>query len=302
MYQLIKQLLLITFLLIIIDRSTGFYFDKLLPSVKCGYYGKINSYLSTVEAYDIIIYGNSRGMHQYVPKVFENNLSLRAINAGIDGAGLPFYKALIEYQLKHHKPKLIIIDINNRELESSIIGDKENALNYLSPFLASKPDLKASLALSTKDELLYNSGLYRYNTKFYGIIRSLSCSDKLQNGYSPYVGIAAKDMRDYKEPESGIDKERIELLESIIELCKQSNVKLLFVFSPKRDIDDRSFKSRKLLNNIFDKYNLPYWDFTVNDNFKAKNIFYDAAHLNQEGAALYSKFLSMKILSSRMLN
>ncbi|UKJ07215.1 hypothetical protein [Solitalea lacus] len=302
MRRLMLQLGLIIVVLIIVDRFVGNTLDSLIPRHKCGYYKKINTYLNSVNNYDIVIFGNSRGMHQYVPKVFEHSLNTKTINAGIDGAGLPYYKALIDFYLKRHKPKLIIIDINNRELEESIVGDKYNAIRFLSPFFTNEPELKQSLNLSFKDNIIQSSGLVRYNTRFYGIIKNcISCKDDISEGYKPFFGTAKRDLRNYRDPVGPIDNERIDDLESIIASCKEKGVKLLFIFSPKRNIDDRKFYSRKLLTKILEKHKLQYWDFTISDKFKAKQIFYDSAHLNHQGAVRFSDFISRKIIESQIL-
>ncbi|WP_245536764.1 hypothetical protein [Solitalea canadensis] len=285
----------------LIDWAFGKYFDSKVVETNCGAYKKISDYFFSNKKYDLIILGNSRAVHQYIPTVFEKKLHTSALNAGMEGTGLYYYNVLIRYYLQSHQPKLFIIDINNRELEASIVGDKYTAVKFLVPYFNVVPETKEILNLSLIERICFTSNLYRYNTKFYNIYRnSAQCfEDSDFKGYSPFYGNAKRDIRIYEDSAKPIDSERISLLSSIIEECKKKNVKLLFVFSPKQ-FDDRRTPSRTILNSIFKKYDLDVLDFTTDSQFKNNSLFYDAAHLNHDGATIYSKLLSNKIKSLQL--
>lgn len=294
--RLVLQIGIVIIAFIVIDWVFGKYFDSKVTETNCGTYKKISDYFFSRKNYDIIILGNSRAVHQYIPSVFENKLHNKALNAGMEGTGLYYYNVLIRYYLQFHQPKMFIIDINNRELEASVVGDKYTAVKFLVPYFNTVPEIKDILKLSLPERICFSSNLYRYNTKFYNIYKNnVQCfGDSDFKGYTPFYGNAKRDIRLYKDAAKPIDAERITILNSIIDECKKRNIKLLFVFSPKQ-FDDRKTQSRSILNSIFKKHNLNVLDFTTDSKFKNNSLFYDAAHLNHEGATLYSKLLSSTI-------
>ncbi|AFD06721.1 hypothetical protein [Solitalea canadensis] len=296
MKRLFIQLGIIVIVFAATDWFIGRYFDSKIVKTNCGYYKKVKDYFMTDKKYDIIIYGNSRALHQYVPAVFAEQLNKNAFNAGMEAAGIYYYNVLIKHSLRNHQTRLMIIDINNRELESSLVGDKTNAERFLVPFFNIIPESKESLQLTLSDQICYTSNLYRYNTKFYNIFRNnnMRCRDIDCNGYEPLYGRGKRNARLYYSNTEPVDNERVALINSIIAECKANNVKLIFVFSPKQ-FDDRKTESRAILNAIFEKNNIPVFDFTNHSSFRDKNLFYDDAHLNHKGAVLYSKLLTQKI-------
>lgn len=297
MKKLFFQLGIVVSIFGITDWVFGHYFDSKVTMTNCGDYKKIMDYFMTNKKYDIIIYGNSRALHQYVSSVFEKQLNKQTLNAGMEAAGIYYYNVLIRHTLNTNKPKLMIIDINNRELEGSVIGDKKTAERFLVPFFNVIPETRETLHLSLSDEICYTSNFFRYNTKFFNIYRNNNntyCTDTDYHGYEPLYGSAMRNARNYLEKIKPIDNERIEIINSIIHECKTNGVKLFFVFSPKQ-FDDRKTESRAILNKIFEINNITTWDFTNHPDFKNKNLFYDAAHLNHAGAILYSEHLIQKI-------
>lgn len=296
MKKLLLQLGIIVSVFGITDWVFGHYFDSKIGETNCGYYKKIMDYFMTDKKYDIIIYGNSRALHQYVPDVFDKQLGVKTLNAGMEAAGIYYYHVLIRHSLNTNQPKLIIIDINNRELESSLVGDKKTAERFLVPFFNMFPETREGLQLSLPDKICYTSNFFRYNTKFFNIYRNnnAKCTDTDYNGYEPLYGSALRNARNYLEIKKTIDYDRVAIINSIIHDCRINRVKLLFVFSPKQ-FDDRKTESRAILNKIFEANNITNWDFTDHPDFKHKNLFYDAAHLNHAGAIHYSELLIQKI-------
>src|SRR5919205_2896173 len=67
---------------------------------------------------DILVYGSSRAMHTYDPRVFEKELGLSCFNCGRNASTIIYHAAILPSALdrKGIPPRAIILDVTPKEL------------------------------------------------------------------------------------------------------------------------------------------------------------------------------------------
>lgn len=98
-----------------------------------------------------------------------------------------------------------------------------------------------------------------------------------------------------------IDKIQVYYLKKLISNLITNKIKIIFVMTPEYNISPtlyKRMKSLEIINLIAEKYNIPILNFNttlrsnINDNI---NYFSDWGHMNNEGAKVFSIFLSKEI-------
>src|SRR6202041_2872527 len=95
-----------------------------------------------------------------------------------------------------------------------------------------------------------------------------------------------------------INDAAIRAFESLIELCQQSNIKLILVYSPQFHEMIRLTRNRvaifALFTAIAKKYSVPFIDYTQSPISQSQDFFYNSQHLNERGAAIFSDDLGRR--------
>lgn len=100
----------------------------------------------------------------------------------------------------------------------------------------------------------------------------------------------------------------IELIEKIIEKCKEKSIKVILITTPFKKEYNNFFEKDLLKNNFYDniekirsKYNLLYFDFSHDyKNFDEKRDFRDYDHLNEEGSKKFMEILDKKLIENKI--
>jgi hypothetical protein len=93
--------------------------------------------------------------------------------------------------------------------------------------------------------------------------------------------------------EASLHSESIFLFERFIEECQDKGIQLIFVYSPEFIEGQEYTKNRKDIIDIFikysKKYNITYLDYSKDSISYEKRYFYNATHLNADGALIFSE-------------
>ena len=100
----------------------------------------------------------------------------------------------------------------------------------------------------------------------------------------------------------------MELIEKIIEKCKEKSIKVILITTPFKKEYNNFFKEDLLKNNFYDniekirrKYNLLYFDLSHDyKNFDEERDFRDYDHLNEEGSKKFMEILDEKLLENKI--
>lgn len=246
------------------------------------------------EHFDVVIFGSSRALRHYVPKVISSELNMSVFNAGQNGQYLLYSYALEQLLFDRYVPKAIILDV----LPSYIIKTEDPKeefarLSSLAPY-TDHPEVRLLLTRGDFFERLkYSIKMFRYNSKVLSILDNLcKQSAPVDNGYE----IVGKGRFHNRNPfiidvlqHVEIDSFKLNILKQFITSAQERNVNVTIVFSPASEtISCRTQRILQLYSELFQSMNVPFLNF-ANDHYKDKNLFFDLIHMNGVGADLFSR-------------
>ena len=92
-----------------------------------------------------------------------------------------------------------------------------------------------------------------------------------------------------------IDSNLVQLFDQFLAQCQEQQIQVIFVFSPEYMEGQEFVKNRHKVFQVFEemsnKYNLPYLDFSKAEICKDQNMFFNANHLNKKGVAEFNQLL-----------
>lgn len=257
---------------------------------------KQNYFMSGRDHYDIIFIGSSRAYRHYDAPFINDSLGFKAFNAGEDGRGLSYQYPELKAYLSHNNPRLIVL-----ELSPSIDGKWNERIAMLYPLADKYSDIVSTAEkIDPANKYYLKSGLYRYNSNMINELRGLRNPfvtksfgfDPVPVRKAPQGTFDADRTRTYLRP---IDTVECSILEDLIHLCNDKNVRLVGVISPIYGKIDR----RLDVDSIFKANNIPFID---NTSFRLpldpEEYFKDETHLNIRGAREYTKYVMHQISDS----
>ena len=277
-----------------------FITDNILGSILRYYYFKQRNGESYRITYalektheDILIFGSSRANHHYHPAIFENRLHLSCYNTGIDGEHIFYQYAILEGVFKRYTPKLLIFDF----IATEFIKDRESydRLAMLLPYYSSHAEIRSIIELkSPYEKYKLFSKIYPYNSLIFPIALGNTDYKKSKkediNGYLPLTQVWDEPIQTRNYPENyTIDRNKVNVFESIIKECIRHGTKVYFICSPYYFKTENQDKSIQMGREIAKKYNIDFIDFSNDDHFrKNRSLFADFSHLNDFGARIFS--------------
>lgn len=293
-----RSFLIFIFTIISIDLCAGFLLNKLFSNAKSGVAFQEN-YIFNKTHEDVLIFGSSRASFHYKSDYLAEKLGMSVYNAGREGFGIYFHHALLLASIKRYQPKLIILDLDFRDIFDRGGNFSTNVFYEIAPFYNKfSPDFDEYIARNWYDKYLFKSNLFKYNKKFFNIITSNIISENdFQNGYRPLKGVWDKKEKKLKDDKFEISEDLINTIESFIKITKENNIKLIISVSPtKKNIDKRFYEYLGILKN---KSFVKVIDYSKSTEFDKKdNLFYDSEHLNDSGAQYFTGIFSEVILKS----
>jgi hypothetical protein len=290
-----KKIGLILLLLVAVDWIAGYTLSYLYYQQKSGTKYRTTYALDGTKA-DIIVLGSSRASHHYDTRILEDSLNLSAYNAGRDGTNLIYSHAVLNSILKRHQPKLVILDFNSSEFYN--VPTREENLVSLLPYYNNHPELKPFIRQRSELEMIkLCSKVYPFNSTIVSSITGLRKSAEADfKGYLPINGTMDSPELDTLDFNKYVYSEKlIKNFEDIIVLCKNANIQLFVVQSPRLDwyLNDRC---ENTLKDIAVKNNMGFVSF-VNDSVYSKktDLYKDQSHLNESGASQFTAALIPQI-------
>ncbi len=295
MRKFIYKVLLVLLSLCIVDFVLGYVFDNLQASAKYGT-TKRNNYIITETNEDILIFGSSRAARHYDPNTIEEILGLKCYNCGMDGCGIILAYANLRAILQRYTPQIVIYELTPNF--DFVEGNNVKYIKSLRPYY-DNPVISAIINdVDESEKYKCLSRMYRYNMMSTTLIHdNYFPSTEYPKGFEPVRKKLSKEPAinlDYtvKKPS---DPLKLRYLDSLIVLCKNKNINLVFTISPTYRKSDR----RDALEPGFNlaKAN----DITVINNSNLGDIcehlpyFSDAIHLNYEGALHYTSIFSYQL-------
>ena len=306
-----RTLKIVLFILIITitDKVFGLILRKLYFSQTAGQNYSLSYVLSQCNS-DIIIFGNSRAQHHYDSRIISAALKMSCYNAGQDGGHsiiLPY--AEIKSITKRYSPKIIILEF----FPTGIVhyeGDYDR-LSILLPYYKDYPEIRPLILLrGPYERIKLLSSIYPFNSDIVNIIgfntKTSAAQKKDFDGYIPLTEVLNANLINAR-PEilnqliigtkSVVDTNMVNALENIISICRGKNITLFIINSPvfheANESISPAFPVEKISLDIIHLNQVNYFDFSDNPVFVGHpEWFADKAHLNEQGASVFSNMVS----------
>ncbi|MCL2073937.1 MAG: hypothetical protein FWH18_08455 [Marinilabiliaceae bacterium] len=273
-------------------------------------YSTWNNIVSSSIDADVLIMGSSRAYRHINPLIIDTILNCKSFNIGMSG-GEDFNKQYIRYmtfEKFNKRPKYIIHQVDYGTLAISDNDFDERFLPYLSDIDKELIDnhlkwvkihhLKLPLLKYQSQKGQFMQGLF----EFFGIkhcpdirTKGFYATDELWDDTALNQVLQNDSIEAQKEPSA------IKLFDSYLNHCKQNNIKLFLVFSPIYYKATDFTKNKKEVLNTYhyfsQKYDFPFLDYSADSLCFDTSYFYNATHLNKEGADIFTLQLAHDILS-----
>ena len=291
---------------LLIDFGVGKVFDSLLAKLPSEgeRVAKSNFILTKVNS-DIVIVGSSRAECNYNSRLMQDaDLGGAVFNCGVDGALFFYEVAVINSILDRYTPKIIIWDLQLNELAESKQVENLGLLypyywrnEYICQFLNNQePDLKYKIWLNA----------YRYNATASRIIRSLRIPQSDQLGFLAHSSEATYKSERFFSSElkqESLDERKVLMFEETIQRCTSLGVRTVILHSPYYRGMIGETTTTKLAKDVCSKYGAELInDSQLPEFVGAQEYIYDAIHLNEKGATLFTSILIKQLKSGENEN
>jgi hypothetical protein len=255
---------------------------------------------------DVAIYGSSRAMVHFDPKIIGDSLGMTVYNFGIDGHNFWMqYLRHLEHVKYNEKPKIIIFSLGMFTLQKR--ANLYNPEQFLPYMLWDKNIMEYTQSYIGYKKIDYYVPLIRYAGKYEAFKTSIDMLLKIEpviptrnKGFSSFdkewnldLEIAKAKIGTYRVE---CDAKSIALFEQFIQECKSNNIMLLLVYAPEF-IEGQNFVTNRsdvisIYNELAQKYKIKFYDFSTDVMSLDKKLFYNSNHLNKKGAELFSSTLA----------
>jgi len=292
--KLFKQLFLFLFTCFLFDRGLGWTLKKLLIAEPQGA-SNITSYGILKSDEDVLIYGSSRASHHYISKLIKDSLQLSTFNLGRDGMSILYDNIMYKAALGRYKPKVVILDLNPNELtwkagQEGIDEATSVLLPYVNINKVVKENLDSINRLATLKAQVVHS--YCFNSLPFSLLQHyFKIGEKDQFGYLKLVGSGVSNseiVNSSIKDSVGCDSLLTNNLKEFISLSRDNGINLHVFISPKYNNFDTLSRSFEEIKKICIENDIPFHNLIGYKNGD-RSLFYDAEHLNNSGARLYTE-------------
>jgi hypothetical protein len=289
----IKVFLTIVISIFFLDFLGGVVIFKLFKNSKSGIALKEKVILFETNQ-DGLILGSSRAAFHYVPSYFENKKKMSFYNAGREGTGIYFEYAVLIATLERYQPKMIILDVDFRDVYDRGGDFGVDVFSQLKPYYGLVNDEFDSYITRKPVDYIFNqSNLLKFNKKFLNIVTAnMSSNDKTVKGFKPLLKQWDGEIKS-QEDDFKYSQEQVAVLEKFILKAKKNKIDLVMVISPTNKKLPKEYN--KTVKDLALKYDVKFFDFYDSAEFKDKKYFNDLEHLNDLGAQKFSMVLSNKL-------
>ncbi|MDE5811360.1 MAG: hypothetical protein K2H61_03515, partial [Muribaculaceae bacterium] len=246
----------------------------------------------------VLIFGSSRAIHHYNPKILEDSLQTTVYNCGLDGNGIIFNYGRLLTVVDHYTPSMIIYDVMPKF--DMIADDNSRYLQAQRRWYDVDGVAQIFHDVNPLESLKMRSNLYRYNETF---IQMLSDNVKPMQNISYHGFKPIEESMNYDSPAkhiewTGWDPLKLKYFQAFADLCRDRGIELVISYSPfyKSQTDPAliAFTEFAKANN------LRVFDYsTFEEIAEDPSCFSDASHLNHIGADRFTNHFASTLLKSR---
>lgn len=298
MKKVIKEIIAFVLAIAILITAISFLSYRLLPEDRVDDGARWNMYLEEKKnSIDIMFVGSSIVYCDIIPAVIYEELGHTnyLMSASFMMPGVAYY--YMKEAIKTQKPDLIMVEatsflfsVKESEYSKVNIGYMPYSLNRIAATLEVAPE---------KERLGLLFPLYNYHSEWenYSVSELFSKRKDVKvdilAGYAPYE-IAKPQKQRYQRDVIADEEEyrkNLSYMQRMIELCDKEGIELRFFVAPVCEY----FSEENIDTLRSEAGNIPFIDF--NDHFEEMGLdistdFYDARHVNLNGANKFSRYLA----------
>ena len=292
-----KKLLIFIVLVIVVDQALGRLLEHVFYNLRSGRFGVINLAVDTRA--DILILGDSKAHHNYMPKVIANNLGLTCFNLGADGMNVIYHYILVNHIINYYKPKLIIYDVSGKEFNEKYFDPSK--FSILMPYAQ---NCRSALDIIKKEDSFIDikllSRLYPFNQNLHSLVLHGVVAPRVTKGFEPLHGTnLAKELRNKKDgtPTKIEENDILKFtFKALLDIVAEHKIPMVLINSPVWDFDDyyRSYNFPQNILNMLKGYAVEL-NIIQKDKYPQLNeeqLFKDSSHLNNKGAFIFSNIVN----------
>jgi hypothetical protein len=307
MKKFLTKVLLYVTLLTVGAFAVDFVLEKGLRSSRSYVFSTWNDIFSSNMSSDVIILGDSRAEVHICPDILDSVLHVNSYNLGLSNQFFNIQYVVFKlFEKYNQKPKLIIQNVDFSILYRPIRPSIEA---QFAPYYQHDELLKGELKKMGVSELELDIPAWRYSG-YRTILRGLNRwipiggDDVVRNkGYIERAGTWDGHTLDKVLSQDSIavvrDPEIVELFDSFLNYCKENDIQVIMVFTPKYIKATEFTKGKEEILGIYhsfsEKYNIPFLDYSHDPICYDTTYFYNATHLNKMGAELFTLKLAHDI-------
>ena len=236
-----------------------------------GRYQPLDKLIKDVDT-DILLIGNSLIQNGLNPQVLEDSLGMTCYNGGIAGQGLDFFETIVDCALQRYTPRIVVMAFRPEEMGENVgAGLYEVLRPYYHTGYSSLDEHFDNV--SPSERFLLKSSLYRFNVVWARILI-----------YSLF------DRTEYTS--NGFYENKVPSVFPVIRTIDKVDTPVKW----KMDFPCTPVPCAVAVENLCGRYGVPCFMDYVNQEFlDAPELFSDNAHLNINGAIVYSQLFSSRL-------
>lgn len=262
---------------------------------------------------NIVVFGNSTALFDYMPDVFQDSLRMSFYTTGVNGAPNSFVLAMLKSVLKRYTPDVIILSLDYRNSAKDEQGNNDNdRLSALLPYYSTHKEIRNILGLRgpyEKSKLLL-SDIYPFNSKIFSIVKGNSkffvalerkksvAPPSVKTGHVDYNQTMDSKIDTVTVTSNILDSANADMLYQFLSLAKKSSAKVFVCYTPV--FEKYNTKPQEMISckSMCRQQNIPFEDFSEDTLFLNNSKYFgDPHHLNTKGASVFSEILAHKIKS-----
>jgi len=288
----VRTLLIILVITFIVDKL--FYFSlNHLP--KQQYDKRLEKIITGELDKDIIILGSSRAARNILAEEIESKTRISSFNLGFPGSDIDFHsfllKSLIDAGTKPRIVLLVLDPVTFKKSELTFRMDKlyplmkYDAMNKVVCTRDGKSTFFSKISIAYRVRENFPMNYFRWKPDKFEVVK--------ENGSMPLEGKSElwnPDTFNYSYFSQYDSSDEAEIYQNIINdivfMCRNNNIKLIYVYPPNFAPFQASFVDR--VQNLTSD-SIPSIIYDLNDSIYHKvEYFYDGGHLNTAGAKIYT--------------
>ena len=299
--RIISDCCILICILILIDITIGFLGNKYaiwLNKVPRQSDAALVNYNMNAAVPDVAIIGSSTAICHYVPSIIHDSLLMETgcdyevFNMGMSRQKMAYNYYALKSLIERKKPVIVIEDVWASNLS---VSDHPHYFEELRPYVNSNHNVRDLLEHHNEYSFMMKSNLYCYNTELVKMIMSLS-KPQNANGYRPSNVEMKEIKKEYERDTSNIHPESVAEFDAMIDLCKANRITLFVVLSPAIHASDTTSSSYVYMKEKCLENNIPFLDYSNDEQFYQQQLFSDPLHMNSKGAELFSRVLMKDIV------